>query len=148
MLSIYLDTNIYIVGLLDEKTNSGQILKELFKRDIVIVQSDYLFDEILQWFRSRRGRNILGLIRTYLLTIPHREFINKAEWSYFIERVSEDVDDDDDLPHICGYIAGGAEYFVTTNRKLTQMNIKDKVNFISPRKFLEKIGAEFVDSEW
>ena len=90
----------------------------------------------------------MGRVRTYLLTIPRRDFINRAEWSYFIDAISPLVADKDDLPHICSYMYSGAEYFVTTNRKLTQMKIKDKVNIISPRDFLSMIGGEVLDSEW
>jgi hypothetical protein len=32
MLNIYLDTNIYIIGLLHPKTNSAGILKEIIER--------------------------------------------------------------------------------------------------------------------
>ena len=148
MLNIYLDTNIYIVGLQDSNTNSAHILQEISGSDIMVIQSDYLFDEVLQWFRTRKGRNFVGRIRTYLLTIPNREYISRAEWSYLVSELSPLVADKDDLPHICSYMASGAEYFVTTNRRLTQMKIKDKVNFISPKDFMAKIGINELDSEW
>jgi predicted nucleic acid-binding protein len=141
MLSIYLDTNIYIFGLLDGKSGSAVVLREVLKRDIMVVQSDYLFDEVLHWFREHKGKDSVGLVRTYLLTLPCREFVNKAEWSYFLLKVKDDVADRDDLPHICSYFAGGAEYFVTTNRRLTQMKIRGKVNFLSPEEFLRVIGG-------
>jgi predicted nucleic acid-binding protein len=141
MLSIYLDTNIYIFGLLDGKSSSALLLREILERDIMIVQSDYLFDEVLHWFRERKGKDSVGLVRTYLLTIPNREFINKAEWSYFLDKVKDEVADKDDLPHICSYFAGSADYFVTANRRLTQMKIRDKVKFLSPDDFLVRIGT-------
>ena len=148
MLNIYLDANIYIIGLQDKNTNSARILQEISNSEITVIQSDYLFDEVLQWFRARKGRDFVGRIRTYLLTIPHREYISRAEWSYLVSELSPLVADKDDLPHICSYMASGAEYFVTTNRRLTQMKIKDKVNFISPKDFLIKIGINELDSEW
>jgi hypothetical protein len=52
------------------------------------------------------------------------------------------VDDKDDLPHICSYFAGKCDYFITTNRRLTQMKIRNKVNFISPKKFIEKLNLK------
>lgn len=140
MLSIYLDTNIYIFGLLDSKSGSAAVLREVLERDILVVQSDYLFDEVLHWFREHKGKDSVGLVRTYLLTLPNREFVNKAEWSYFMDKVKDDVADRDDLPHICSHFAGGAEYFITTNRRLTRMKIKGKVCFLSPEEFLAKIG--------
>ena len=148
MLNTYLDTNIYIIGLQDSNTNSARILQEVAKSEITVIQSDYLFDEVLQWFRTRKGRDSVGRVRTYLLTIPHRDFINRAEWSYFVSELSPFVADKDDLPHICSYMAGGADYFVTTNRRLTQMKINDKVNFLSPKEFLSGICVNELDSEW
>ena len=56
MLNIYLDTNIYIHGLLEPKSNSALILKEIIEGDIIVTQSDYLIDEILFWFRNRKGK--------------------------------------------------------------------------------------------
>jgi len=117
------------------------LCSEILERDILVVQSDYLFDEVMHWFRERKGKDSVGLVRTYLLTVPNREFVSKAEWSYFLDKVRDDVADRDDLPHICSYFAGGAEYFVTTNRRLTQMKIRGKVNFLSPEEFLMLIGG-------
>jgi hypothetical protein len=58
------------------------------------------------------------------------------------------VADKDDLPHVCSYVSGGAEYFVTTNRKLTQMKIRNMVNFISPKDFLSELGLDCLETEW
>lgn len=147
MLNIYLDTNIYIFGILDENSDSAMILKMIPDMDIMVIQSDYLYDEVLQWFRTRKGRDWVGHVRTYLLTIPRHEFISKAEWSYFLDTFQEDVGDKDDLPHVCSYAAGGADYFITTNRRLTQMKIKDRVKFLSPEEFLSMMGEDFLGIE-
>ena len=47
MLNIYLDTNVYIIGLLQPKTNSERILEEIIEGETRVIQSDYLFDEVL-----------------------------------------------------------------------------------------------------
>lgn len=62
MLKIYLDTNVYIIGLLQLKTNSARILSEITKGEITVVQSDYLFDEVLTWFKQHKGKNFSGCI--------------------------------------------------------------------------------------
>jgi putative PIN family toxin of toxin-antitoxin system len=142
MLNIYLDTNIYIHGLLDPDTNSALILKEIIENDIIVTQSDYLIDEILLWFRYRKGKKYVGKVRSYLLSIPRTEYINKYEWSLLVEKYHPIVDDKDDLPHICSYLTGSCDYFVTVNRKLTQEKIKEKVNFITPKEFIEKLGLK------
>ena len=146
MLNIYLDTNIYIHGLLEPKSNSALILKEIIERDIIVAHSDYLIDEILFWFRNRKGKKYVGKVRSYLLSIPRTEFINKFEWSLQIDKYHSLVGDKDDLPHICSYIIGNCDYFITVNRKLTQDKIKEKVNFITPKKFIEKLGLKSLNT--
>ena len=139
MLNIYLDTNVYIIGLLYPDTNSARILKEITKGNYNIIQSDYLFDEVLTWFRQRKSRDFIGSVRSYMLSIPVREFVHKLEWSLFLDELKAKVTDTDDLPHICSYLAGNCEYFITTNRKLAQEDIKNVVNFKNPREFLEQV---------
>ena len=146
MLNIYLDTNIYIHGLLDPRSNSALILKEIIEADIIVTQSDYLIDEILLWFRNRKGKKYVGKVRSYLLSIPRIEFINKFEWSLQIDKYHSLVGDKDDLPHICSYIIGNCDYFITVNRKLTQDKIKEKVIFITPKKFVEKLGLKSLNT--
>ena len=41
MLTVYLDTNVYIVGLLYPKTNSALILRESSEGKFNVAQSDY-----------------------------------------------------------------------------------------------------------
>ena len=147
MLNIYLDTNIYIHGLLNPECNSALILKEIIDRDIIVTQSDYLFDEILFWFRNRKGKKYIGEVREYLISIPRTEFINKFEWSILISKFDSVVDDKDDLPHICSYFIGNCDYFITTNRKFTQQKIKEKVNFITPKKFVENLGLKSFNTQ-
>jgi putative PIN family toxin of toxin-antitoxin system len=142
MLNIYLDTNIYIHGLLNPNTNSAVILKEIIDSDIIVTQSDYLYDEILFWFRNRKGKKYVSKVREYLLSIPRTDFINKFEWSLLKNKLNSIVNDKDDLPHICSYLINNCDYFITVNRKLTQEKIKEKVNFITPKKFVEQLGLK------
>lgn len=139
MQNVYLDTNVYIFGLLNPHSNSAMILNEIKERDFVVVQSDYLLDEVIQWFRSHKGREWAGKARTALITLPRTELIHHFEWSMFIHKCEEIVNDEDDLPHICSYLAGNCEHFVTANRRLTQMKIRSEVNFSSPKKFVENV---------
>jgi predicted nucleic acid-binding protein len=139
MLNIYLDTNIYIIGLLYQDTNSARILKSTTKGAIRVIQSDYLYDEVLTWFRQHKGKDFVGSVRSYMLSIPLREFIPRHEWALFLDRLKDRVTDVDDLPHICSYMAGNCDYFITTNRKLTQDAVNQSINFKNPREFVEEI---------
>ncbi|PXF61980.1 MAG: hypothetical protein C4B59_01790 [Candidatus Methanogaster sp.] len=139
MPRVYLDTNIYIIGLLSTDTNSKLLLEEVKKGNIKVILSDYLFDEALTWFKSNKGKDCASKVRLYLLSIPKSEIIYDLEWNLFMDEWGGFVADIDDIPHVCSYFAGESEYFVTVNRRLTQMKIKDYVNFISPKRFIEDV---------
>ncbi len=55
---------------------------------------------------------------------------------------SDLIADVDDVPHIHAYFAHECDYFVTTDRRLTEMKIREKVNFRSPRSFLQILGVK------
>ncbi len=139
MLNIYLDTNIYIIGLLYPKTNCARVLEDVKEGEFRVIQSDYLFDEVLAWFKQHKGRKIVGGVRNYMLSIPSRESVHRNEWGMFVDKLKNEVKDIDDLPHICSYIAGNCDYFVTTNRKLTQEAVRNIVSFKNPKEFLEDV---------
>lgn len=146
MLKAYLDTNIYYISRIDPKTNSRIIIDAAINEQLTIVQSDYLFDEILSLFKREFGKNVASLQRKFLLSLPTKEIIHKNKWSKLVDKYLELVADIDDLPHICSYIHSGADFFVTTNRRLTKMKIKDYVNFSSPKNFVKKLGLKTVDA--
>lgn len=139
MLRIYLDTNIYIVGLGYPDSTSSIVLKKVSGEDIIVVQSDYLFDEVLNFYRRSLGKEVVGKVREFLLTIPNNKIIDKYTWSMYMDRYRDMVADIDDIPHICSYFAGECDHFVTLNRRLTRMKIGNIVNFCSPDELLLRL---------
>lgn len=139
MPTAYFDTNVYIIGILQPNTNSRLILREIKKGKLKVVLSDYLIDEVLAWFKIHKGKDFASMVRLYMMSLPSSEMINDFEWSVFVDDWKSFVTDIDDLPHICSYFAGEAEYFVTANRRLTEMKIKEHVNFMSAKKFIEEV---------
>ena len=147
MPRIYLDTNIYIIGFRYLDTNSSIILNEIKRFDIEVTQSDYLYDELFEYFRSKGRRDDIGLIRKYLITIPNNRFIGKKIWSPYVDSYRDLISDVDDIPHICCYFADNCSHFITTNRRLTRMKIGGIVNFMSPREFVEYIHLDPVETK-
>jgi predicted nucleic acid-binding protein len=139
MLTAYFDTNIYIIGILQSNSNSRLILREIKKSNLKVVLSDYLIDEVLAWFKINKGKDFASMVRLYMMSLPSSEIINDFEWSVFIDDWKSSVADIDDLPHICSYFASEAEFFVTANRRLTEMKIKEQVNFMSAKQFIEEV---------
>jgi len=54
------------------------------------------------------------------MAIPDLEIIEVKD-SGHLEKYKSSVADIDDIPHIVAYFSGRCEFFVTENRKLTQM---------------------------
>lgn len=147
MPTAYFDTNVYIIGILHPNSNSRLILREIKKGKIKVVLSDYLLDEVLTWFKINKGKDFASMVRLYLMTLPVSEIIHDFEWGVFFDNWKSLVSDIDNLPHICSYFAGGAEHFVTANRRLTQMKIKEHVHFMSAKEFIEDVcGLDGIDN--
>ncbi|MCD4844740.1 MAG: hypothetical protein K8R25_09665 [Methanosarcinales archaeon] len=139
MLTAYFDTNVFIIGTLQPDSNSRLILREIKKGNFKVILSDYLIDEVLHWFKINKGKDFASMERLFIVSLPSSVIINDFEWSLFIDDWEDFVADIDDLPHICSYFAGEADYFVTANRRLTEMKIKDHVNFMSAKEFIENV---------
>lgn len=146
MPTAYFDTNVYIIGILQPNSNSRLILREI-KGNLKVILSDYLIDEVLAWFKINKGKDFASMMRLYMMSLPSSEAINDFEWSVFVDDWKSFIADIDDIPHICSYFAGEAEYFVTANRRLTQMKIKEHVNFMSAKEFIENVcGLDGIDT--
>jgi hypothetical protein len=112
----------------------------------LVTQSDYLYDEVLAWFKSHEGKDMSGKVQMYMLSIKNKEYVNKFEWSVLIPQYDALVKDKDDLPHICSYFINQCDRFVTTNRRLTQMRIKGKVDFKRPYDLVRELGLKPFDT--
>jgi len=139
MLRAYLDTNVYVRGLLYLDTKSATVLEEAIKGRFTVVQSDYLYDEVVRWFKTNKGKDWAGKARLFMLTVPRGVTVTKSEWSLFLNECKSYVSDTDDLPHICAYFSTDCDYFITTNRALTRQKIKELVKFRSPVEFMDEL---------
>lgn len=139
MHKIFLDANVFLFGYQSSSTNSFLILENVDGTDIKPVISYRVLEEVQ--LRSKRlfGRNISGLIRLNISTLPGLIIIPQERIEPLLTEWDDKVTDKSDLPHICGYFAGECDYFITSNRKLTQQEIKRFVHFISPKRFIEKV---------
>jgi len=100
------------------------------------VLTPYITKETIGIFRRLEGKDSVGPVMTFFETINAIK-VNREDILPLLEEYSPDVADKDDLLHVCAYLASEARYFVTTNRRLTQMEIKERVNFTSPKEFVE-----------
>ena len=147
MLKAYLDTNIYFISRINSKTNSRLAINATINEQFEVVQSDHLYDEIQSLFKRKFNKDIASFQIKFMRAFPLKTIIYKENWSLLINQFKRYVTDMDDLPHICSYFFGKCDYFVTINRRLTQMEIKNQVNFITPKKFVEKLELKSIDTD-
>ena len=147
MIKAYLDTNIFLIFLEEEISNSELVIEAANEGLFIPVVSFHTFKEIMHNIKSRYSKDTASWMRTLIWTMQGLNIVRKEEIDSIGDMYRELVDDVDDIPHINAYFASKCSYFVTTNRRLTRMKIKKKVNFISPRDFLTELGLEVLDNK-
>ncbi|UCE73164.1 MAG: PIN domain-containing protein [Methanomassiliicoccales archaeon] len=147
LIKAYLDTNIFLIFLEEEISNSELVIEAANEGLFIPVVSFHTFKEVMHNIKSRYSKDTASWMRTLIWTMQGLNIVRKEEIDAIGDRYRELVDDEDDLPHINAYFASECNYFVTTNRRLTQMRIKKKVNFIFPRDFLIELDLEFLDKK-
>jgi predicted nucleic acid-binding protein len=142
-----LDTNIFLFFLEEDISNSKIVINIAEDGLFIPVVSFHTFKEVTYNLKSRKSKDLASWMQIFIWSIQGLKVIQKKEIDTLSEKFVDFVDDKDDLPHICSYFAGECDYFVTTNRRLTQMKIKSQVNFISPKKFVEKLKLKSIDTQ-
>jgi predicted nucleic acid-binding protein len=145
LIKAYLDTNIFLIFLEEEISNSELVIEAANEGLFIPVVSFHTFKEVMHNVKSRYSKDTASWMRTLIWTIQGLYIVGREEIDKIGETYRDMVDDEDDLPHVNAYFASECNYFVTTNRRLTQMKIKKKVNFMSPKNFLIEIGLDVLD---
>ena len=146
MIKAYLDTNIFLFYLEKDITNSKLVINAAEGGQFIALVSFHTFQEVTHNLKTRRSKDLASWMRIFIWSIKGLTIIHKKEIDSLTEKFTDLVDDKDDLPHVCAYFAGDCDYFVTTNRRLTKQKISKKVNFISPKKFIEKLGLKSLNT--
>ena len=147
MIRAYLDTNIFLIYLEEEISNSKIVISIAEDGLFIPVVSFHTFKEITHNLKSRKSKDLASWMQIFIWSIKNLTIIQKKDIDQLDGKFIDLVDDKDDLPHICSYFAGKCDYFVTTNLRLTQMKIKSQVNFITPKKLVEKFKLKSIDTK-
>ena len=147
MIRAYLDTNIFLFYIEEEISNSKMVVNIAEEGLFIPVVSFHTFKEVTHNLKSRKSKDLASWMQIFIWSIQGLTVIQKKEIDKLNGKFGDLVDDKDDLPHIYSYFVGNCDYFVTTNRRLTQMKIKDNVNFITPKRFVEKMNLNSIDTK-
>lgn len=143
-MKVYLDTNIFISMLYYPRSSSAKIISACGKEAFIPVVSEYGINEILENAKRNLGKDIAGSLRALIFSLPGLLIVKDVEIKGSLEMYRRSVVDADDVPHIAAYFHANCDVFVTINRKLTQMKIRDKVNFKTPKDFLALLEKELL----
>ncbi|MEE8167897.1 MAG: PIN domain-containing protein [Candidatus Hydrothermarchaeales archaeon] len=138
-MKAYLDTNIFIIMLYFPESSSAKIISACGSEIFTPVISEYSVTEVLENVKRNLGKDIASSLRELIFSIPKLVIVRNFEIKDKLEEFKELVADLDDIPHIAAYFHAECDIFVTSNRKLTQMKIKDRVIFKTPDDFLEML---------
>ncbi len=142
MIKAYLDTNIFLTYLNVETSNSELVIELADQGAYAAVVSFHTINELMHNIKSRYPKNVAGWMFAFIWSIHGIQFVQKEEMDALKGLYSDLIADVDDVPHIHAYFAHECDYFVTTDRRLTEMKIREKVNFRSPRSFLQILGVK------
>ena len=137
-IRVFLDSTVHLFAYRSANTNSSLVLGGMDRVLFQPVVSYKTLDEVQKRTRELYGKDITGLVRWNLLMLPKLVVVTEEEIASSLSRYDEYVRDKADLPHICAYFAANCRYFVTSDRRLTKMEIGKLVNFRSPREFVEE----------
>lgn len=147
LIKAYLDTNIFLIFLEEEISNSELVIEAANDGLFIPVVSFHTFKEVMHNLKSRYSKDTASWMRTLIWTMQGLNIVRKEEIDTIKDNYRDLVDDEDDLPHVNAYFTSKCDYFVTTNRRLTQMKIKNKINFISPKRFLIELDLKPLDKK-
>ncbi len=143
----YLDTNIFLIFLERDISNSELVIDAASQGLYIPVVSFHTFAEVMHKVKSRYSKDTASWMRTLIWTMQGLHIVGKEDIDEMRNDYHNLVDHEDDIPHINAYFASKCDFFVTTNRRLAQMKIKKSVNFISPKSFLIELDLEPLDTK-
>ncbi|HKZ63812.1 MAG TPA: PIN domain-containing protein [Thermoplasmata archaeon] len=146
MIRAYLDTGVFLVFLDRDDSNSERVLDAAAEGLFLPVISFHTFQEATHNLLARRTKDEASWLRYFMWTLPGLEVVTSDRLQALQGRYGDRVADPSDLPHVQAYFAAECDRFVTVNRRLTRMAIREVVAFRTPREFLEELGRPVVET--
>lgn len=146
MIKAFLDTNAFIVSLENAYSNSRLVVRAAIGSGFVSVVSQQVLEEVKGYVARNYSQNFANSYLYSINSIPLLKVVSAEKIKPSLSAYKNLVTDKDDLPHITACLLEDCDYFVTINRKLTQMKAKKRIVFVSPQKFVEALGMHSVNT--
>ncbi len=141
-MKIFIDTNVFIFGLLFSKTNSHLILKQVEQSEekYEVVVSELVLNEVRRFFRINYGDKeaytAVKYVETLARVVPKEE-INIEQEKYKGKIAEKDLD------NLATARYENVEYLISYDRDYLGFE-----EYITPHKFVEKINLKSYDVEY
>jgi hypothetical protein len=139
---LYIDTHILVQSFEDQESPSGVLVRLASRGVAVVVESDFLIDEVERVFTrlygEPEGRNAVRQLHGF----PVRLVVTRADWGPSLAKVDPHLRDLDDGPHFAAALAGAAEVIVSTNRRSIRRPMFNLVPLASPEDVVSALAGE------
>ena len=136
-----LDTNIFIDGFTDIRkgTDSAEasVLKYLMKKEVMLVFSDKLEEQILRVAKRIVNKDYAGLLRYFIWISFNIDYISVQKQSEVIEKY-KDIPRKDLLIFLTARF-GNANYLISNNRAFLKKAGGHRVECLTPEDFLRNV---------
>lgn len=140
MLRVLLDTNVLVAAARFRGSAPSRVVQGAADGMFEVIITDLLLREVERAFRAQFGRALAKDGYRLLAQMPEKHVVWPFEWSHLEADVQTLVSDRGDVPHICAFMAGGGDLFVTLDTKLVRMPVRAHVRFAQPEEALRVIG--------
>jgi predicted nucleic acid-binding protein len=138
-MKAYLDSCIFIVYAEKEMSNSQIIIEAARCGLFSPVISFHTIYEVMHNLKTRHGKDVASAVFSLVYLLPTSEIVSRERIIAYQKQHYYSIRDKDDLPHIIAYLLSRSDYFITINRRLTQMEMPENVAFSTPKEFVESV---------
>ncbi len=81
---VFVDTCVYVVSHYNVKTNSHLVVENAGTGKFVVVQSDYLYEEVMRVFKKEFGKDDASNQRILMLSFPFIKSVPEMNWRFLV----------------------------------------------------------------
>ncbi|MCA9411841.1 MAG: putative toxin-antitoxin system toxin component, PIN family [Candidatus Omnitrophica bacterium] len=131
-MKVFLDTNVLVSAFSSTKFCSGLFVRLLESHEILI--STEVLRELERILRTKISLPEEAIHTTIQFLMDRANVIHQNA------QIDISIDDQDDALILTAAIAGEAEYFVTGDKEILNLNKIGRMKIMSPREFSDRLG--------
>lgn len=141
-----MDTNVYVFGRIQPRSNSRIILDLAEAGALTVVLSDTLLLELRAVFGRLFGRRAGLFARYYAASLPSTRWIREDELTKAKDELGRYAKAED-LDHLVAARIAQVDALVTTDSDLLQSDVHKVVPIMTPKRLLQSLGLRSYATE-